>query len=125
MGNTSQEVTFPKSSETSLIPMPEATPKKQLSIEELSYLPPPAPFYVQQGLREKLISKCKENPFVPLGVVFTTVVLGIGLGTMASEKHRHKAQLMMRLRVGGQAFAIFAVLAGVYHNTKMGKDKNG
>ena len=59
------------------------------------------------------------------GVVFTAVVLGLGLGTMASEKHRHKAQLMMRLRVGGQAFAIFAVLAGVYHNTKMGTGKKG
>ncbi|GFR96260.1 respiratory supercomplex factor 1, mitochondrial [Elysia marginata] len=100
-------------------------PKNKLTIEELSYLPPPAPFYVQQGLREKLLSKCKENPFVPLGVVFTTVVLALGLGTMASEKHRRKAQLMMRLRVGGQGFAILAVLAGVYHNTKMGTGKKG
>lgn len=33
----------------------------------LEYLPPPEPFYVQQGLKEKLIAKTKENPFVPLG----------------------------------------------------------
>lgn len=96
-------------------------PKKKFTTEELSYLPPPALNYVQQGLREKLVSKCKENPFVPIGAVFTAVVLGLGLGTMVSSKHKHKAQLMMRLRVGGQAFAIFACLAGVYYNTKMGK----
>ena len=72
MGNSSQDATLPlarsrSSSSETHIPMSEAAPKKQLPIEELSYLPPPAPFYVQQGLREKLISKCKENPFVPLG----------------------------------------------------------
>ncbi|GFO10122.1 respiratory supercomplex factor 1, mitochondrial [Plakobranchus ocellatus] len=120
MGNPNSE-TNAHGSDKELQQESKPSPKHKLTIEELSYLPPPAPFYVQQGLREKLISKCKENPFVPIGVVFTTVVLGIGLGTLASEKHRKKAQLMMRLRVGGQAFAIFAVLAGVYYNTKMAK----
>lgn len=34
---------------------------------ELEYLPPPAPFYQPEGLKEKLVRKTKENPFVPLG----------------------------------------------------------
>ncbi|CAL1534487.1 unnamed protein product [Lymnaea stagnalis] len=96
------------------------TGPKVISYDELSYLPPPAPFYEQQGLKEKLIAKTKENPFVPLGVIFTTVVLGIGISTLRTGDGR-KAQLMMRLRVGGQAFAIFAMLAGMYYKTKYEK----
>ena len=68
MGNSSQDSngnTTESGAAAKLVT--EAVPKNKLTIEELSYLPPPAPFYVQQGLREKLISKCKENPFVPLG----------------------------------------------------------
>ncbi|KAI8789392.1 HIG1 domain family member 2A [Biomphalaria glabrata] len=90
---------------------------------EFAYLPPPAPFYEQEGLKEKLIRKTKENPFVPLGVIFTTVVLAIGVSTMRSGDGR-KAQLMMRLRVGGQAFAVLALLAGVYHKTNSEKQDN-
>ncbi|XP_005105220.1 HIG1 domain family member 2A, mitochondrial [Aplysia californica] len=92
-------------------------PLTRPNYEELAYLPPPTPFYEQEGLREKFMRKTKENPFVPLGVVFTTVVLGMGLSTLRTGNAK-KTQLLMRLRVGGQAFAVFAMLAGVYYNTK-------
>ncbi|XP_059161681.1 HIG1 domain family member 2A-like [Physella acuta] len=88
-----------------------------IKADRLEYLPPPEPFYVQQGLKEKLIAKTKENPFVPIGVIFTSVVLCIGLSTLKTGDNR-KAQLMMRLRVGGQAFAILALLGGVYLKSK-------
>uniref|UniRef100_A0A0B6XYV5 HIG1 domain-containing protein n=1 Tax=Arion vulgaris TaxID=1028688 RepID=A0A0B6XYV5_9EUPU len=91
-----------------------------VNYSELSYLPPPDPYYVQQGLREKFIRKTKENPFVPIGVVFTTVVLAMGLWTMRSGSGR-RSQILMRLRVGGQAFAIVAMLTGVYYKGKTGK----
>ncbi|CAG5124978.1 unnamed protein product [Candidula unifasciata] len=92
----------------------------EVNYKDLSYLPPPEPYYVQEGLREKLIRKTKENPFVPLGVIFTTVVLTVGISTMRSISGR-KSQMLMRMRVGGQAFAIFAMLAGIYFKTKSEK----
>ncbi|KAH9524645.1 HIG1 domain member 2A [Bulinus truncatus] len=104
-----------QSSKDSLKPtsITENVVSQQVARGEFDYLPPPDPFYVQEGLKEKLIAKTKENPFVPLGVLFTTVVLGIGISSMRSGDGR-KAQLMMRLRVGGQAFAVLALLGGVY-----------
>ncbi|BFZ02262.1 hypothetical protein BsWGS_05301 [Bradybaena similaris] len=92
----------------------------EVDYKELSYLPVPEPYYVQEGLREKLLRKTKENPFVPIGVIFTTVVLAMGISSMRSGSGR-RSQILMRLRVGGQAFAIFAMLAGIYYKTKSEK----
>jgi hypothetical protein len=44
----------------------------------------------------------------------------MGLWSMRSGSGR-RAQILMRLRVGGQAFAILAMLGGVYYKMKIVK----
>jgi len=90
---------------------------KDLKDEDLMYLPPPAPFFQQEGVKEKMIRKTKENPFVPIGCLFTAAVLVRGLWTLKSGETK-KTQLFMRLRIAGQAFAVAAMVGGALYNVK-------
>ena len=67
----------------------------------------------QESGREKFKRRMKENPFVPLGAVLTTIVLAFGLVSF----HRGNAKLsqnIMRLRVVAQGGTILALCGGVY-----------
>ncbi|GAB6025441.1 hypothetical protein CHUAL_011186 [Chamberlinius hualienensis] len=69
-----------------------------------------------EGVREKLIRKTKENPFVPFGVLATTVALSYGLWNMKTG-NKKKSQVMMRWRIGAQAFTISAIILGIAFGT--------
>nr|XP_018905580.1 PREDICTED: HIG1 domain family member 2A, mitochondrial [Bemisia tabaci] len=59
----------------------------------------------------KIVTKCKENPFVPIGTLATVAAISVGLYAMVTGRKR-LSQLMMRCRVGAQGFAITAILVG-------------
>ncbi|XP_071949254.1 HIG1 domain family member 2A, mitochondrial-like [Antedon mediterranea] len=65
-----------------------------------------------EGFKEKFVKKVKENPFVPIGCGATIIALTLGLVQFRKGQTRN-SQLMMRFRVGAQAFTIGAVLVGV------------
>ena len=44
-----------------------AIPPNYKDDEQLFYLPPPTPYFEQEGIKEKMLRKTKENPFVPIG----------------------------------------------------------
>jgi len=94
-----------------------AIPPNYKDDEQLFYLPPPTPYFEQEGIKEKMLRKTKENPFVPIGCLFTAAVLVRGLWTMKTGETK-KTQMLMRLRVAGQAFSILAMLGGVWYSTK-------
>ena len=56
---------MPSDDERPLPPIPENY--KDLKDGELFYLPPAIPNFQVEGLKEKMIRKTKENPFVPIG----------------------------------------------------------
>ncbi|XP_015930012.1 HIG1 domain family member 2A, mitochondrial [Parasteatoda tepidariorum] len=64
------------------------------------------------GMRERMLSKIKENPLVPIGLVATTVALSCGLYAMKSGNKR-RSQLMMRARIGAQGFTVAALIMGI------------
>ncbi|CED83758.1 mitochondrial hypoxia responsive domain protein [Phaffia rhodozyma] len=57
------------------------------------------------------LAKCKQNPFVPIGIAATCYAM---YGAVRSMRAGNSAQLQkfFRLRVGAQAFAILAMLGG-------------
>ncbi|XP_044755901.1 HIG1 domain family member 2A, mitochondrial [Coccinella septempunctata] len=61
---------------------------------------------------EKLMKKLKENPFVPVGAILTTVCLSYGLYSYRTGKAK-MSQLMMRSRVAAQGFTVFALVLGI------------
>ncbi|XP_030841509.1 HIG1 domain family member 2A, mitochondrial-like [Strongylocentrotus purpuratus] len=67
----------------------------------------------QEGFREKLIKKLKQNPFVPIGCLATAGALTYGL-VMFKRGNTAKSQTMMRARVAAQGFTIAAILVGVF-----------
>ncbi|ELU13724.1 hypothetical protein CAPTEDRAFT_169190 [Capitella teleta] len=78
-----------------------------LTDEDLDYIK-------QDNFSTKFFRKTKENPLVPLGLGVTVFALVYGSLQMKSGDVR-KSQLMMRLRVGAQAFTLFSLLGGVYY----------
>jgi len=86
---------------------------------DLSYLPPVMPpnFYQQEGVKEKLIRKTKDNPFVPIGCIATGIVLGKGLTTLAKGESAQVQNFWMRMRVGCQFFAVACFGLGVWYET--------
>ncbi|CAG2170700.1 unnamed protein product, partial [Oppiella nova] len=56
----------------------------------------------------KIVSKTKENPLVPIGICATTFCLTYGLIAMRRGDSR-KQQLMMRGRVLAQGFTVMAL----------------
>nr|XP_054766347.1 HIG1 domain family member 2A, mitochondrial-like [Lytechinus pictus] len=66
----------------------------------------------QEGFREKLIKKVKQNPFVPIGCLATAGALTYGL-VMFKRGNTARSQTMMRARVAAQGLTIAAVLVGV------------
>lgn len=71
---------------------------------------------------EKMKTKFKANPFVPIGLLATTVVLGMGLNAMRLGQSR-KSQLMMRARVTCQGLTIVAILAGIFIGARRSASK--
>ncbi|XP_014661769.1 PREDICTED: HIG1 domain family member 2A, mitochondrial-like [Priapulus caudatus] len=74
------------------------------------------PFHAE-GLKEKLLRKTKENPFVPAGCLLTAAVLSYGLWSFRTG-NMQKSQTMMRLRIGAQGFTIGALLLGIGINVR-------
>ncbi|XP_035233313.1 HIG1 domain family member 2A, mitochondrial-like [Stegodyphus dumicola] len=65
-----------------------------------------------QGLREKMAAKIKQNPFVPVGLVATTLALSFGVYAMRTGNKR-RSQMMMRTRIVAQGLTVGAILLGV------------
>ncbi|XP_032801229.1 HIG1 domain family member 2A [Petromyzon marinus] len=65
-----------------------------------------------EGFGEKLARKTKENPFVPLGVLTTAVVLSLGLVAFRRGDFV-RSQRLMRARVLAQGFTLVALVGGV------------
>lgn len=61
------------------------------------------------------------NSIIAISVVTVVLVLVYGVVTMAKggEAAKAKSNIIMRWRVGTQAFAILAILAGYYLKNKM------
>ncbi|XP_013784436.1 HIG1 domain family member 2A-like [Limulus polyphemus] len=66
----------------------------------------------EEGLREKLLRKTKENPFVPVGCLATTAALSYGLWSMRTGQ-RKMSQYMMRARILAQGFTVVAIIIGL------------
>ncbi|XP_055911874.1 HIG1 domain family member 2A, mitochondrial [Eupeodes corollae] len=62
--------------------------------------------------REKMIRKIKSNPVVPIGCLATAGALGYGLYNFRTG-NRKMSQMMMRTRIGAQAFTLVALITGV------------
>lgn len=91
--------------------------EERMEPPQFAYLPPPGEslqMYKQEGLKEKLIRKTKENPAVPFGIALTTFALSYGMWQMKTG-NTLKSQKMMRLRIFGQGFTIIAILGGVLY----------
>lgn len=62
----------------------------------------------------KFIRKFKENPLVPVGCLATSAALCVGLYSMQLGDKK-LSNLMMRTRVGAQAFTITAITVGLVY----------
>ncbi|CAI9718421.1 Hypothetical predicted protein [Octopus vulgaris] len=105
--------------------MSSDVPKKieKMDVPEFAYLPPPKELVFgkyEEGLKEKLIRKTKENPAVPFGLALTTFALSYGIWQMRTGNQR-RSQMMMRLRIMGQGFTVVAILAGVLYSARTHK----
>ncbi|KJE92140.1 hypothetical protein CAOG_03160 [Capsaspora owczarzaki ATCC 30864] len=67
---------------------------------------------VWESASAKIYRKSMENPFVPLGMAMTTIVLGIGMYSFKTGNAK-LGQNMMRLRVFAQGATIAALTGGV------------
>ena len=65
----------------------------------------------------KFIRKSRVEPFVPIGCLVTVGFLIRGLRAFKAGQSQ-TSQMMMRGRIGAQAFTIAAILAGVYSGFK-------
>ncbi|XP_002740038.1 HIG1 domain family member 2A, mitochondrial-like [Saccoglossus kowalevskii] len=68
--------------------------------------------YHQEGFKEKLTRKVKENPFIPIGMLATTTALTWGLVQFRKGNTRN-SQMMMRMRIGAQGFTVIALIMGI------------
>ncbi|KFM66337.1 HIG1 domain family member 2A, partial [Stegodyphus mimosarum] len=71
----------------------------------------------EQGLREKMAAKIKQNPFVPVGLVATTLALSFGVYAMRTGNKR-RSQMMMRTRIFAQGCTVAAILLGIVFAAK-------
>ena len=71
---------------------------------------------------EKLIRKTKREPYVPLGVLCTVVILGFGLRAL-KRGDRNMSQTMMRYRVYAQGATVLAIGVGLVIYPKEPKDQ--
>ncbi|XP_070541440.1 HIG1 domain family member 2A, mitochondrial-like [Ptychodera flava] len=78
--------------------------------------------YRQEGFKEKFMRKFKENPFVPVGMITTAVVLSMGLAQFR-RGDRRKSQTMMRMRIGAQGFTVMALIMGIVVTATKGSSK--
>ncbi|XP_055846731.1 HIG1 domain family member 2A, mitochondrial [Episyrphus balteatus] len=67
--------------------------------------------------REKMLRKMKSNPVVPIGCLATAGALGYGLYNFRTG-NRKMSQMMMRTRIGAQAFTLVALIVGVVFTYK-------
>ncbi|CAH0555225.1 unnamed protein product [Brassicogethes aeneus] len=61
---------------------------------------------------QKFLRKFKENPFVPLGCLATSMALGYGLYTFKTGQ-RKMSQYMMRTRIAAQGLTVLALVMGI------------
>ncbi|CAH1783293.1 unnamed protein product [Owenia fusiformis] len=93
--------------------------------DEFRYLPPPKEDFSwlpkHEGILDKFKRKAGENPFVPIGLGMTTVVLGLGLWQMRTGNVK-RSQFFMRARIAAQGSTVAALLIGVWYSSKKGKE---
>lgn len=70
-----------------------------------------APHHRQLDFLEKCVKNCKEQPFVPLGTLATTVAVILAAKALR-QGNRPGAQKWFRYRVGLQGFTIAALVVG-------------
>uniref|UniRef100_A0A915JKR8 HIG1 domain-containing protein n=1 Tax=Romanomermis culicivorax TaxID=13658 RepID=A0A915JKR8_ROMCU len=73
-------------------------------------------------LSSKRWQKFKGNPLVPLGVLCTAGAICVGLHSMYKGARR-RSQLMMRFRVGFQAFTLVCICASMYKAGLLSSEK--
>ena len=61
---------------------------------------------------EKLKRKSRREPYVPLGVLTTIVILGFGLRAF-KKGDKNRSQVMMRYRVAAQGATVLAIALGI------------
>ncbi|XP_069553080.1 HIG1 domain family member 2A, mitochondrial [Brachyistius frenatus] len=73
----------------------------------------PLPKVKDETIKEKLIRKIKDNPFVPIGCLGTAGALTYGLRAFHRGKNK-QSQLLMRGRIIAQGFTVVAIIVGVF-----------
>ncbi|XP_015597610.1 HIG1 domain family member 2A, mitochondrial [Cephus cinctus] len=68
---------------------------------------------VKESTKDKIIRRCKENPFVPIGAVATVTAFLVGINSFR-KGDKIMSQKMMRARVFAQSFTIVAMVGGVF-----------
>jgi len=92
--------------------------RQELNWEENDYY-----FQEEESGLARWRRKIGGNPFVPVGTVLTTVVLGFGVWTMKTKNRSH-SQALMRARVFVQGATVFSLVAGViYQRTQQLKNR--
>ncbi|XP_020900238.1 HIG1 domain family member 2A, mitochondrial [Exaiptasia diaphana] len=80
-----------------------------------------------ETMKDKMLRKARENPFVPLGCVLTVGALSYGLFSFIKGNAKVQ-QKMMRARVLAQGSTVLAVIAGlgyeIYLDSKKKKIKD-
>ncbi|KAI9539162.1 hypothetical protein NQZ68_009239 [Dissostichus eleginoides] len=74
-----------------------------------------------ETLKEKLLRKTKENPFVPIGCLGTAGALIYGLHAFNLGKTK-QSQLSMRGRIFAQGFTVVALVFGIFTTTVKPKE---
>eukprot|EP00126_Sphaerothecum_destruens_P009229 Sdes_comp20467_c0_seq1m14724 len=78
-------------------------------------------FKKSEKFTEKLKRKMTENPFVPLGCLFTTIALIGGVRSMRGGD-KMKSQYFMRARIFGQGVTLLSLVGGALYAT-LGRKK--
>ncbi|KAI9168611.1 HIG1 domain member 2A [Blastocladiella emersonii ATCC 22665] len=71
------------------------------------------PYYAPESFTQKVKRKAMEEPLVPLGLGFTVFAMLKGIGAFRAGDQK-TSQNMMRWRIAGQGFTLFAALYGMY-----------
>lgn len=76
-----------------------------------------------ESQREKFIRKFKENPFVPVGCLATTLALSYGLWCFRTGQKK-MSQYMMRTRIAAQGLTVIALVIGIGLSAQKTSKKN-